>query len=87
MTMKSLLSILACLLLASCASDVEPYTPAPAPPVGSYVITQRGPNGEVMRQYETTSYQHNFFPPSVSFDADGKRVTIKGSWDVEVKQP
>lgn len=84
--MKHLLTILIALCLASCATDVEPYTPAPAPPAGSYVITQRGENGEVIRQYEVKEYRHNFFPPSVSFDVDGERKTIRGSWDVVEKR-
>lgn len=84
--MKTILTLLTCLYLASCTTDVEPYTPAPAPPVGAYVITQRDENGKVLHQYEVESYRHNFFPPSVTFDADGKQTTIRGSWDVTAKQ-
>lgn len=82
--MKHLLSIIIALCLASCASS-EPYTPAPAPPAGSYIITHYDENRKVLNKYEVESYNHNFFPPSVSFDANGKRVTIRGSWDVTEK--
>ena len=73
--MKTLLTFFL-FVLCSCT------TPQPAP-LGSYLITQYAPNGTPVQTWHSTSYTEGDFPGSVSFDVNGKTVTIEGSYQID----
>ena len=77
--MRTILALIL-LCLCSCAS------PQPAP-FGSYLITRYAPNGTPIETWHATSYVEGDFPGSVTFEVNGKPVTVDGSYQIDQFAP
>lgn len=80
--MNTILSILCCVLLASCITPaVTPSSPAPQ---GNYLITEYEPWGNVKRTWQARSYTETDFPKSVRFHSvNGESVILTGSYQID----
>jgi hypothetical protein len=88
--MKTLPTILLCLLLACCTAPPPAPTPVPVNPVpvapvaiGRYVIKEYDAQGRVARTWTVSSFTERDFPRSVTFRADGQTVTLLGSYQID----
>lgn len=77
--MKTLHLILACLLLAACATT----TPTDPPPQGRYQIHELDATGRIAKTYQVTTYVETDFPRCVSFIHDGTQVFLRGSYQID----
>ncbi len=59
-----------------------PSPPAPHVVTGHYVIRTYDKNGVLMKMWLTDNYKERSFPRSVTFAADGKSVTLTGSYQI-----
>lgn len=75
--MKKLLLIL---FLSACAQQ------EPIQKNGTYYITEFGPNKEIVQTYTVTSFQERPIPPQITFTYQGKKITLKGSYQVYADQ-
>lgn len=74
---------------------VPPVQPVPPPappkppvvvmPVSSYLITQFDENGASVRTWEVDSYTEKSFPNRVTFEYEGKTITVDGSFQIDRK--
>lgn len=62
-----------------------PKPPVVVMPVSSYLITQFDENGASVRTWEVDSYTEKSFPNRVTFEYDGKTVTVDGSFQIDRK--
>lgn len=75
--MKIYLLIL-CLLFSGCSTPPEPQETS-----GKFVIRQFSEAGNVVKSYETTSYHETDFPRSVTFNHQGRYITLEGSYQID----
>lgn len=78
--MKTLLSILSFILVA--CSTPTPQPPAPAPS-GLYLIREFDSKGIAIHSWEVPTYRETAFPSTVTFDSDGKTITLRGSYQID----
>lgn len=92
-TMKTLSKLLLALLLATCAACTSPAPIPPTPPeppeppvpvaVGHFTILEYDTPGQVARIYSgVTSFKEQDFPRAVTFDYNGRLITLTGSYQI-----
>lgn len=78
--MKTLLSIILAGCLTSCifqTPEPEAYTSS-----GKFQIIEYAEPGTIKQQWVVTSYYETDFPKSVYFDYNGRRIVLKGSYQI-----
>lgn len=91
----ALLSSLLALCLVGCISEPPPPPPpAPDPPPvvvdciqASYIITEYSEAGTVERTWHVTSYAESEFPRQLTFQYDGRTITLSGSYQIDQITP
>lgn len=75
--MKTILAIL-CLFLVGCT------TPAPTPieAHGNFTIIEYSMPGTIKQSWRVTEYRETEFPRTVTFVANGKTITLSGSYQI-----
>lgn len=81
--MKSILSILYVAFLVSCQTT----EPEPTQTSGKFVVIEYAEPGTVKQMWTVQSYYETDFPKSVYFDYNGKRIVLRGSYQINEYTP
>ncbi len=93
--MKTFLHLILCLALLGCSANTPPAPPPPnpkpkppvvQPPTGRYIIMEFDAPGHVKHTWYVTSYKETAFPRTVTFMADGKTITLRGSYEIDQEE-
>ncbi len=87
-------SLILCLLLVACSGTAPippPSPPKPRPPIiqpstGRFIILEFDAIGHVKHTWYVTTFHETDFPRTVTFQADGKTITLRGSYEVDQEE-
>jgi hypothetical protein len=76
--------------LASCTAPVPtpkpPNPPIVQPPSGKYIIMEFDAPGHVKHTWYVTTFKETNFPRSVTFQTEGRTVTLHGSYEIDAEE-
>lgn len=79
--MKLWYSIIALAVSLACCT-LQPIEPKPIQTTGRFQIIEYAEPGTIKQMWTVTSYYETDFPKSVYFDYNGKRIVLKGSYQI-----